>query len=1381
MLSVTNNFLNQGKYQQKKGSFKVGTSRDINHSATLGNGKIVFNVGSSYTQGNQVRSLYDTNDNGPLLYNKTTKDIESVLTKFSSIFIVFHNLKDFPYLYPLSNTWNSQQTITNSQSWPIFRYSGKGLGKIEFYNTGSLQLGNFAEGYPSYLEHYSNHLVRGQLPLLSAPRNINGPTFPYSGLIYSGNLLQYNTEKVDSYSNVKVIPYQAGRGIPQWDHTKEYFGGAPFGAPTWTNTDITIEPQLSHGVGTSNNDFCVGVSLDTQTEKPKVYNTNNDHPAPFTKAPSDISYTKVQKIYSPGPNLSDTYWAPWPEYYAYKDNEPVPVLVNGKVTLKIGAACNIGMQAYYEPDVAEGDDPVGNKNYVSVSCVPLFQGEKIKVGSECFSSCMGQVITWDRKGVSPYPCASYVNCSGSKIELPSSANPVGTYFRESREENPWYDYCDPSFGATGWTSTPAFLLSGIPDQGKAIIESKNTPLPYMVQSNQGSVIVQAQTTVDSLSSEGSGRSSLLGPAKYSKAQSGESCHNFKFEKIKGYPATPGRTQTIGTTMQEIEGSGQWPYTGSFAFNPQEFNVCGLGYTTGVYYTRSTSTGSTSTGSGCLVEVTSVDANGSITGVSTKYAGQGYQDGDILTLVNGTNFGKGTIQVKNTGTVVWNAGVVSIHYRGSRYENGFNVVGYNLTKNNLVMSLTVTLAENSHGRVSSYSVDSFGDASQYPVGTTFYAMNRETSEKYTKSGPLAIFTVTSNDGVNIGVDLFSGYFRGDDMAYPIGTFLYSTQKLDTVGPSMTIKTSGGAVNEIKYTDVGVGNTDGDLILVQEGDENVIVSFNSSLNSLQLGARLIKGGAGYVFNQKSSVTWITYNNNVKINNPGQVWSNIEMYLSNTTEQGTINKLTYNSSNGFTQFTPLQPDLTAYTGSFGDIQTVEQTVPVIVATQPVAGAQPAGGWPSFVKVSNATFLQKIDFRVVEKGSGYTAENVYATTGGSGAGLTVVVTKVDENGGIEELKCYSFGTGYKYNDTVTITGGTAEVVLKLPKTQRVRIFESYDFFANAYVPQIFYDFEVISAGSGYTVGGPYDTVCNNRYGVDMKINVLKVDGSGGIQDIEIFQNTNDKNCNYLIGYNIVVQSGDSNAVIQLKNPIKTQPIEFTKQGTGYTTSTGVSTYNLTQNNLYTICGLETLGAGTCEVISYGALDEKPPRWNLSRYSVGDTIAFSQNNNQTATAEILTIDPLTQEITFNQLTPGTGYVQPATPYGFLPTVNLSNNATTIDITADVNGQITEVQINTLGDNVEAGDMLLIQSGDYNAVIQVCPLRDVPPEWQQSLNGTKATPQQWNDYKTVMKNSLNLLDYPLFVDFYNNYPNYMNVSYYSYGDEGVTNEWNYGFIEPDGI
>lgn len=1372
-ISAVNNFVSNGQFQQKSGSFKVGTGIDNNHSKTLGDGKIVFLVGSAYTQGNTIRDLTDMSDSEPFQCNYVENDKKIVQSKYSMIFKKYPTLKDFPFLYPISDNWS--ETIPESS----FRYSGKGLGKIEFYNSSKLNIGNVNEGFPVYLENYLGKNVRGRIPLLAAPRNITKLVYPTSGMVYSGNLMQYTFE--DGF--IKVCPYQSGRGIPQWDEKEEYFGGCPFGPPMWENIEVPISPCLAYGSSSSNNDFCIGVSLDSAGSNERVYKYTEppdvpveqkhtpwyDKPAPFTAEAKNISFTMSEKIFSPGPNLSDTYWAPWPSFYAYQENEEVPVLTSGKTTLKIGAATNIGMQAYYEPDVEEGDDPVNNPKYVSVSSVPLFQGEKVKIGTKSFSSAMGQVITWDTRGVSPYTPGSFCNSLGLNFAfaflLPSNTG----FFRDTREENPWYDWRDSTFGAIGWTSTPAFLLSGVPDKGVGIIETKDnkTHLPFMVQSNQGSVIVHASSVKNPFDEGGSGRMSLLGPAQYMSS-------NQKFEKIQMYPQQPGRCQTIGNVMQEIEGKGVWNYTGEYDFGEHEY-VCGYGYETKVY---GTSGGS---GTGLSVNVTSVDSNGSITGVELFSLGDGnYEDGDIVTIEdNSINYNEGSLKfVGKSGSVIYNNGGISINYRGSGYISGNNYELFNISKNNLIMELTSeyrSFGANTlpTGLVSNFEVKYVDDPSEYPVGTLFYAMNMLSSQKYTKSSPLALFQVISNDGTTIGVNFYRygglAPFVGDRNTYLVGTYSYTTQKHDLENIKVTARTNtNGQIEKIGITDIGVGNTDGDLFLLVGGDGNCIVKANLKIDNSQ-SLRFIEGGAGYSAEQITSVTWSVFNNTLKINNPGGNYSNADMYLYKSDKNGTINKISRNYLSSYFF------DWNVYTGTFGSIQTLEQSIIPVKGTLPSQpnGSEPSDGWDSFVIRKNATFIQESDYRIIIPGTGYSVGK-YDTTGGSGTGLKVLITEIDDSGAVKNIQILEQGTGYLFNDSLTIVGGDCLFKLKIPETNSVIEIEA----GGQALPVLIFDYLILEKGSGYTVSSSVSTTINNREGTGLLVNITEVDSDGGILELEIIN----PNSSYTVEQNIVIDTGDSNCVVQLRNPRKPKNITFTYRGTSYTTEENVNTYNLTQNNLYTIVNLPgALPPGSAEVFSYvGNLYGRPSGWDLSRYSVGDILSFNQGENSTATAEITSIDKLSQDITFTQLSNGVGYTTTSSGSAFLPTRNLSKASTTVDIVADDSGHIKTVSVNTLGDDVKAGDILLIEQGDFNCVVQIAPVKDVPPRWVNKLNGVLPTAKEWNDYKNTLKSSLNLLDYPVLVDFYQNAPSYFNNSYYTYGDEGITYDRNIG-ISPGSL
>ena len=66
-----------------------------------------------------------------------------------------------------------------------------------------------------------------------------------------------------------------------------------------------------------------------------------------------------------------------------------------------------------------------------------------------------------------------------------------------------------------------------------------------------------------------------------------------------------------------------------------------------------------------------------------------------------------------------------------------------------------------------------------------------------------------------------------------------------------------------------------------------------------------------------------------------------------------------------------------------------------------------------------------VTAGGSGYTAANGVATTGGSGSGLTVDTTV--SAGAVTAVAINAAGTGYKMNDVITISGGGANATLKV------------------------------------------------------------------------------------------------------------------------------------------------------------------------------------------------------------------------------------------------------------------------------------------------------------------------------------------------------------------
>tara|TARA_R110001632_G_scaffold36905_5_gene93289 strand:+ start:2437 stop:4680 length:2244 start_codon:yes stop_codon:yes gene_type:complete len=67
---------------------------------------------------------------------------------------------------------------------------------------------------------------------------------------------------------------------------------------------------------------------------------------------------------------------------------------------------------------------------------------------------------------------------------------------------------------------------------------------------------------------------------------------------------------------------------------------------------------------------------------------------------------------------------------------------------------------------------------------------------------------------------------------------------------------------------------------------------------------------------------------------------------------------------------------------------------------------------------------------GSGYTAANGVATTGGSGTGLTVDTTDTDSDGTINSVAIAVGGTGYKIGETITVTGDGTNATFTVANT---------------------------------------------------------------------------------------------------------------------------------------------------------------------------------------------------------------------------------------------------------------------------------------------------------------------------------------------------------------
>ena len=713
----------------------------------------------------------------------------------------------------------------------------------------------------------------------------------------------------------------------------------------------------------------------------------------------------------------------------------------------------------------------------------------------------------------------------------------------------------------------------------------------------------------------------------------------------------------------------------------------------------------------------------------------------------------------------------------KHKNSWTIINdyiyetcFNTTANNLIVEATVSSVFLGAliTRVQSVSIYNVSDVTRYPVGTQIAIINDANKSNW------AIIEVDSNDGVNITVSLDPVQAGGRNV-YQTGTYLYATEIVGFNNVTTRIEANeSGQITSVECIELPTGNKEGDLLLIPQrgSDKNFIFSLENNVSRINtFSSKLIKGGTGYLYNNSfledvyyqpgSDPFFILNTNDAIVLNPGLIDSGASISIGNTEMPvGNITQAMFD------------PVVSTYTGEFGNIQTIKQTYKIgRLNNQPVPSSVPdPEGWPSYIHRQTATFYQDVRYFIQKPGSGYVVGGPYNTTGGSGTGMTVFILKTTSGGQVEKVKVNSIGTGYLKEDRIVISSGNndCELKLKLPIGRELILVSQ----ANI-APLLVFNPIIIDPGTGYTVGNNIPTSCpiydGNTFGASMnlKVNILEVGTNGEILDLEIVQPETDNTSYYQIDYNLIIEDGDTNALIKLDKPIKASLMKFTNGGTNYTTKSNVSTFNQTQNNLATICGLETTGAGECEVFDYTPADLSPPFWDLSRYQVGDIIAFNQNGNISATAEITFIDLATQSISFNQLSFGVGYVQDVvSDYSYLPTINLSQTATTVDITTDTNGTITHASINTLGTNTEYNDALIIEQtgSDHNAVILIASERDVPAPWQPFENGRVATSTEWNEYKNVMKSAINLSQKQIIVDFKKMYPNFYNNSWYYYGD-----------------
>ena len=143
----------------------------------------------------------------------------------------------------------------------MYKCLGKGYGEISFFKCGNAITGD--ENGAGVI--YPNDRSAADSPggsslgitygIQSSEYLSEQARYPFNGYIYSGTLVQIINEidETTGISSPKIIPFQNGRGIPQYssnyfpegvegvEGTTEY---APYGELTWTSGS-TMSPALA--------------------------------------------------------------------------------------------------------------------------------------------------------------------------------------------------------------------------------------------------------------------------------------------------------------------------------------------------------------------------------------------------------------------------------------------------------------------------------------------------------------------------------------------------------------------------------------------------------------------------------------------------------------------------------------------------------------------------------------------------------------------------------------------------------------------------------------------------------------------------------------------------------------------------------------------------------------------------------------------------------------------------------------------------------------------------------------------------------------------------------------------------------------------------------
>lgn len=813
-------------------------------------------TGTSETKGNTLRDLYNFNTNGPIIFGATNDDKIIQIENFTDQVKKNPILAQLPWLYNQQENWTQETQISldSSNKFPIYKCLGKGLGEVEFYKVGSPIKGTEEKQGNATIKN--NGMTCGKHPE-------SNMLYPFNGKIYAGTLVELITEKNNEtgIKETKVIPYQKGRGIPPYamsfqpEDKKPIGNFLPFGEMKWPDSNRTIEPSLAVGIEPNESNKVVGIVLDTfstttsdnrifKYSQPQDFSSFHEpwynHPAPFTVPAQSIVDNDIiptrQGFFSPGPNLSGGYWSPWPDYYAYKTDDPIPILTKGITTARIGAAYNIALTTYGIKKKISAT----NEEWVPITSIPLFQGERLEAGSYVYASTKGHVFT-------PGPfITKFFNNPNDQFYINSGTDNIG--------QTPWDFFIDSTWGNIGWTGTPGLSFSTIPDSGVSIAETlsdnngevKN--IDYLNQSNQGSIIVHAVSTIQPSPALGNTYQDVFqrvfgpisGPLEAQKILKNR-------QKIKGVSGrcmlpqpNPEKCQPIGILLETIEGKGKWEYSGlqnlDFLENLNIFES--LITQGGVSYVKSNTTVSVRGGSGSGMEVvwtenlTESPSLGTINQIPIIVnPGIDYVDNDIVTIKDDTLTYNLTPQYKsNNASYIFNSGQLEFISTGggSNYVGSTGIIGtFNSSRNNVYLYFGTNVTGNLNLSTQNVGSTHFQDFSRYPVGTIIRILDDNVLEQ--DQAIVEVKGLMSYESKSISI-LNSG------SNYPVlseRVYEHEVVNWNFRQPLVDFTGSNGNVTSVNIKGYGAGNKEGDLIIITQpgSDNNAVISYPKKFPNIQ----------------------------------------------------------------------------------------------------------------------------------------------------------------------------------------------------------------------------------------------------------------------------------------------------------------------------------------------------------------------------------------------------------------------------------------------------------------------------------------------------------------------------------------------------------------------